>query len=336
MAEGGLEGDASRTDRDARFLARARHVLLTEADAVHASAERVGEAFVRAVDLLLGLTGRVLVTGVGKSGVVARKLAATLTSTGTPAIFLHPVDAMHGDLGVLGAGDVVILVSKSGDTDELNRMVPVFRRLHVTIVLLTSAAEGRLVDAADVVLSTGPVTEASRIALVPTTSTLAQLALGDALAVVVMEERGFREDDFAFLHPGGVIGRTIGRRVRDLMHAGDALPIVSSGARMPEVLREISEKRIGMTTVVDGDGRLTGIVTDGDMKRILLKHGEVMTLEVSVVMTREPVTIGPDASVLTAVERMENNPGGSITSLVVLDEDGRPIGVVHLHDCLRA
>jgi arabinose-5-phosphate isomerase len=205
----------------------------------------------------------------------------------------------------------------------------------VPILLLTSVPDSALGEAVDVVLSTGPVEEASRIALVPTTSTVAQLALGDALAVVVLEERGFREEDFAFLHPGGVIGRKIGKRVRDLMHQGDALPIVHADVDVRAALGEIVAKRVGMTTIVDTSGRLQGVLTDGDLKRILLAHGHVLDRKVVDVMTRTPRTIDADASAVAAVARMENNPGGSITSLVVIDDEGRPMGVVHLHDCLR-
>lgn len=323
---------------DAALLARAREVLRAEAEGLRVAGEALDPGFVHAARILIGATGRVVVSGVGKSGLVGRKLAATLSSTGTPALFVHPVDAVHGDLGVLAEGDVVILCSNSGGTEELTRMVPLLRRMGVRLVALTARADSSLGRDADAVIAYGEAPEAGSVALVPTTSTTAMLAAGDALAVVVMEARGFAEEHFAFLHPGGVIGRKIARTVADVMHAGEALPRVSGERSVKDGLMEILRGRLGMTTVVDAEGVLVGILTDGDLKRILLRHdpSEILEREVSAVMTREPRTISAEVPVVVALERMENNPGGAITSLVIVDDAHRPLGVVHIHDCLRA
>ncbi len=318
-----------------RLVRRARDVIASEASGLAAASESLDDGFAEAVELVLGATGRVVLVGVGKSGLVARKIAATLTSTGSPAVFMHAVDAAHGDLGVLRRDDVAILCSKTGATEELLRLVPALERVGVPIVVLTARADSPLARAAGAIVRCGDAPEAGSVSLVPTTSTTAMLAVGDALAVVVMEERGFREADFAFLHPGGVIGRQIARRVRDVMAVGEALPRVPAAASLRDALVEILRGALGMTTVVDDGGKLVGVLTDGDLKRILLKHENPMALPVGDVMSREPKTIGPDALVASAVERMENNPRGAITSLVVVDPSGVPIGVVHLHECLR-
>lgn len=321
-------------DPDA-VLSRAREVIEAERRGLEVASAALATGFTEAIELLLATKGRVLVSGLGKSGLVGRKLAATLTSTGSPALFMHAVDALHGDLGTLTKDDAVILCSKSGETDEVLRMVPLLRRMKVPIIALTASGTNTLAKSADAAVLYGNAPEASVVAFVPTTSTTAMLAVGDALAIVLMERRGFREADFAFLHPGGVIGRTLGRRVADLMRSGADLPRVEIGASLQEALLEILRGRVGSTTIVDAEGRLAGIFTDGDLKRVLLKHGAVLTLPVRDVMTREPKTIAPDALAVAAVERMENNPSGPITSLVVVDGEKRPVGIVHLHDCLR-
>jgi arabinose-5-phosphate isomerase len=319
-----------------RYLRRAREILAAEMRGLEAARAVLDERFARAVSLLVSARGRVVVAGVGKSGLVGRKIAATLTSTGSPAVFVHPVDAMHGDLGILGEDDVAIVVSQSGESEELIRMIPLFRRVRVPVILITASERSTLAREADVALFTGSAPEASVVRFVPTTSSTTALAVGDALAVVVMEARGFREEDFAFLHPGGVIGRKILKRVAELMHAGTALPIVHRSKPMKEALVEIVRARLGMTTVVDDDGRLVGVVTDGDLKRILLRRPDILDTPVGELMTPNPKTIAGDAPVVAALERMENNPTGGITSLVVVDPDGRPEGVIHIHDCLRA
>jgi arabinose-5-phosphate isomerase len=322
---------------DHAILARAREVLRAEAEGLRVAEASIDAGFASAARLLASATGRVVVSGVGKSGLVGRKLAATLASTGTPALFVHPVDAVHGDLGVLAQGDVVILCSNSGATEELVRMVPLLRRMGVAIVALTARGGSPLGREADAVVAYGEAPEAGSVALVPTTSTTAMLGVGDALAVVVMEARGFGAEHFAFLHPGGVIGRKIARTVADIMHHGPDLPRIAGDRSVKDGLMEILRGRLGVTTVVDAEGRLAGILTDGDLKRILLRldPAEVLDHPIAEVMTASPRTIAPDAPVVVALERMENNPGGAITSLVVVDEEGRPRGVVHIHDCLR-
>ncbi len=320
--------------RDALELAR--EVVRIEAEAVAALEGRLGPEFREAVDLLAGCRGKVIVSGVGKSGLLAHKLAATLTSTGTPAVFLHPADALHGDAGLFAPGDVALFVSKSGASEELVALLPYLERLGIPLVSVVAAASSPLARKSRVTLSTGPAREACPMDLTPTTSiTLAQV-MGDCLAVALLERRGFSADDFRFLHPGGVIGRAAARRVGELMHEGDALPRVGEGATLREVMLEIMNKRLGITTVVDGAGRLAGVVSDGDFKRILTRHADPWGLTAAEVMTRVPSTIGPDALVAAAVRAMEERPGGPITALVVVDEARSPVGVLHLHDCLRS
>ncbi len=322
------------TARD--VVALAREVVRIEAAAVAALEHRIDDSFARAVELLAACRGKLIVSGVGKSGLVAHKLAATLTSTGTPAVFLHPTDALHGDAGLFMPGDAALFVSKSGGSEELLALLPYLQRHGIPLVSIVATAQSAMAARSHVVLNTGPVREACPMDLTPTTSvTLAQV-MGDCLAVALLERRGFKSEDFRFLHPGGVIGRSAARRVEELMHAGDALPRVSEGAGLRDVVIEIMGKRLGITTVVDAQGRLAGVVTDGDFKRILLKHADPWALAASDVMTRTPATIGPDTLVAAAVRAMEERPAGAITALVVVDDAGRPAGVLHLHDCLKA
>ncbi len=313
-----------------------REVLEAEGRAILALKERIGKDFERAVQMLLEVRGQVLTSGVGKSGLVAKKIAATLTSTGTPASFVHPVDAIHGDLGIVTERDAAVLLSKSGETPELLGLLPAFRRRGVPILTITCQPESALARGSDCVLDLGRLREACPEDLVPTTSTTAALALGDALAIVLLRVKGFSREDFVFLHPGGVLGRTAMLRVSELMHRGDALPRVEEEATLHEALLEILKKRLGMTTVVDVRGTLRGVLTDGDLKRILLKGTADLGRPVSQVMSTTPRTIEEDALVARAVRRMEENEGGAITSLVVVDEQGAPRGVIHLHDCLGA
>lgn len=289
----------------------------------------------RAVELLRDCRGRVVVSGVGKSGIVASKVAASLRSTGTPAVYLHPVDAMHGDLGLVGPADVAFFLSKSGESRELLDIVPTFKQLGVPILTLTTRGDCSLAQLSDLVLDVGPIEEAGPVQQVPTTSTTVFQVVGDILTLLVLWEKGLTEEHFAFLHPGGVLGQTATLRVRDVMRTGEAVPVVQGGAPLQEALVVMIDKRLGMTTVVDGEGRLTGILTDGDIRRILHRHGTTAGLKVLQVMTAGPKTIDRDELLAGAVRRMETNPGGPITSLVVVDGEGRPEGVVHLHDCLR-
>ncbi len=312
----------------------AREVLEVEGEAVLGLKDRIGKEFESAVQTLLQVQGQVLTSGVGKSGLVAKKIAATLTSTGTPANFVHPVDAVHGDLGIVSAKDAAILLSKSGETPELLGLLPAFRRRGVAIITMTCNPASPLARGSDCVLDLGRLREACPEDLVPTTSTTVALALGDALAVALLRMKGFTREDFAFLHPGGVLGRMTLLRVSDLMHRGDALPRVQEESTLKEALLEILKKRLGVTTIVDDRGVLKGILTDGDLKRILLKGAGSLEQPVSHVMGRTPRTIEADALVAQAVRRMEENEGGAITSLVIVDKRGAPEGVIHLHDCL--
>jgi len=318
-------------------LERGQKVLADEAAALLAVAGRLDERFERAVALLAGRTGKVVATGVGKSGLIARKIAATLTSTGTPAYYLHAVDALHGDLGLVEEGDVALVVSNSGAGTEVEQLLPLFARLGTPVIALTAHADSPLAKVAQVAVTYGPVTEAGPTAGAPTTSALVALALGDALATALAAARGFEARDFAFLHPGGVLGRHAFLAVQDVMHHGDAMPVVTREDGLRAALLVIMEKRLGLTTVVDAAGRLCGVLTDGDLKRILLARGTDGFLEIPVgeVMNPRPRTIPPDTLVAAAVRKMEENDPSPITSLIVTSEDQRPLGVLHLHDCLK-
>ena len=321
----------------AKTLEIARQVLAAEAEALAGLLNGLDERFVAAVETLLSAEGRVIVTGMGKSGLVGAKIAATFRSTGTPAFFLHPAEAMHGDLGLLTKDDVVLAISKSGRTAELAQLLPLIERLGPPIVAMVGDENSPLARAARVVLPLGRGREAGPGDLVPTSSSIAAMALGDALAIALMNRRGFDEASLAFVHAGGVIGRQAGLTVRDLMHSGEALPVVRESATLREALLEIIRRKLGMTTVAGADGRLAGILTDGDLKRILLSPmGEgALQRPVADLMSRHPRTIEADAPVAGAVRVMEDPARGPITSLVVIDSEGRAEGVIHLHDCLK-
>jgi arabinose-5-phosphate isomerase len=317
------------------LLELARDVVRTEARAVAALEERLGPSFEKAVRTLVGCRGKVVVSGVGKSGLIGQKIAATLTSTGTPAIFLHPADAMHGDAGLFAPGEVALFISKSGATEELLALMPYLERHGIPLVSIVTQPGSPIEQRSAVSLVLGPVTEACPMDLTPTTSVTLTQVMGDCLAIALMELRGFEPEDFRFLHPGGVIGRAAARRVSELMHAGDAMPRVPLEAGLRDVMLEIMNKRLGTTAVVDGAGRLAGVVTDGDFKRILMKHRDPWALTAAEVMSGRPSTIGPEALVAAAVRAMEERPEGPITALVVVDGERRPVGLLHLHDCLR-
>lgn len=314
---------------------RARRVLDVELAGLAAVRARIGASFDRALDLLLACRGKVVVTGVGKSGLVGRKIAATFASTGTPALFLLASEGSHGDLGVLARGDVLVAASYSGETKELLHLLPLAERLGIPLVVLTGAPTSSLGRAADVALDVSVPEEACPLGLAPTASTTATMAIGDALAVALFEERGFTAEDFALLHPGGALGRRL-LRVEDLMHRDDALPRVAPDASLKDTIAEISGKRLGMTTVVDPVGSLLGVITDGDLRRGLERSTDIRTLVAGDLMTHDPRTIERSALAAQAVAVMERSPR-PITALIVL-EDGtrRPVGVIHLHDVLRA
>jgi arabinose-5-phosphate isomerase len=309
----------------------ARKVLRTEADAITGLVDRIGEDFERALDLLFECRGRVIVTGMGKSGIICRKIAATLSSTGTSAWFLHPAEAIHGDLGAIREDDVVLALSHSGETGELIRLLESIRRRGAKLIAITGYSSSTLAKAADVTLDCGVTEEACPMNLVPTASTTAALALGDALAMTLLVRKGFGEEQFASFHPGGKIGRRL-LRVENAMHAGESAPVVSASTPMPDVIHEMSSKRLGMTCVVDDDGILVGIVTDGDLRRLMSRTPNVLGLTAGEAMTRGPVTISRQLLAVEALKIMETH---KITSIVVADPRGFVEGVVHLHDLWR-
>jgi arabinose-5-phosphate isomerase len=311
-------------------LSLARKVLQTEAAAVLALVDRLDERFAEAVLLVRGCKGRVIVTGMGKSGIICRKIAATLASTGTPAFFLHPAEAVHGDLGVIQADDVVIAMSYSGETEELTRVLETLKRIGAPLVAMTGDMKSTLAKAANVALDCRVSEEACPMNLVPTASTTAALAMGDALAMAVLVEKGFKPEDFANLHPGGKLGKRL-MRVEQLMHGGDALPVVQLHTGMRDVIYEMSRKGLGMTTVLEKDGTLAGIITDGDLRR-KMSSANVLELTARDVMSVHPVAIPYDTLAVEALAVMETR---KITSIVVVDAGRRVGGVVHLHDLWR-
>ena len=313
-------------------LALAKKVLETEAAAILALVPRLDGKFERAVELLRSCRGRVILTGMGKSGIICQKIAATLASTGTPAFFLHPAEASHGDLGVIQAEDVVVALSYSGETDEILLLLEAIRRLGAALIVMTGAPASTLAQAADVALDCGVAEEACPLNLVPTASTTAALALGDALAMTLLVEKGFRQEDFASLHPGGKLGKRL-MRVESLMHTGPHCPLVRTDTRMRDVIYEMSSKALGMTCVVDGGDALAGIITDGDLRRHMEKAPGILDLTAAEVMTRNPVSISPSMLAVEALNLMERR---KITSIVVVQGDtNRVAGVVHLHDLWR-
>jgi len=308
------------------------NVVRIEAEALRALADRLAgpmaQAFASAVDCLHSCGGRVVVTGMGKSGLVARKIAATLSSTGTPSLFLHPAEAVHGDLGMIVRGDVVLALSQSGETAEILNLLANIKRLEVSLVAMTGEPRSTVAQAADIVLDCSVAQEACKLGLAPTASTTTMVALGDALAVALAERRGFKEEDFADLHPGGKLGKKLAR-VGKLMHTGDAIPRVAAQMPMSQVIYEMSRKGLGVTTVVE-DERLVGIISDGDLRRLLERRGkDVLDLKAGECMTRNPKTISAEEFAAAALNIMEQK---KITSLVVVDAGGRVEGVIHLHD----
>jgi arabinose-5-phosphate isomerase len=310
-------------------LNTARRVLQIEAQAIQDVLSRLDASFERAVDLLFACKGRVVVSGMGKSGLIGRKISATLSSTGTPSFFLHPAEALHGDLGMLARGDAMLAVSYGGETEEIIRLLEALQRLEIPLVTLTGKLASTLAEASAVVLDVSVREEACSLNLAPTASTTVAMAVGDALAVSLLERRDFRHDDFAALHPAGRLGKKL-LRVEHLMHAGDALPRVSPETLMPDAFHEMSKKGLGMTTVIQPDGRLAGIITDGDLRRLMEKHrGATRERTAGTWRTRNPQTIGPRVLASEALNVMEKR---KITSLAVVDEAGGVLGVVHLHD----
>ncbi|MBI4654863.1 MAG: KpsF/GutQ family sugar-phosphate isomerase [Nitrospirae bacterium] len=315
------------------LIEQAKKVLNIEAEAIKLLIDRIDDNFIKAIDIIYFCKGKVVVTGMGKSGLIGKKIAATLASTGTPAFFLNPAEGSHGDIGMVTKGDVVIAISNSGETKEIIMILPVLQRLDIKLISLTGNPFSTLAKASDVVLDVSVKEEACPMGLVPTASTTAALAMGDALSVTLLNKRGFKEEDFAFFHPGGSLGKKLLIKVKDLMHTGDVLPMVSPETPMIKAVVEISSKRLGVTSVVDKDGKLLGIITDGDLRRGIEKWGkEFFDMKAKEVMTKNPKTIGEEELAVKALSIMEDY---SITSLMVPDDDRRVKGIIHLHDILR-
>ncbi len=313
------------------LLKLGKEVIRLEAKGVRSLLPRIGQEFIKAVDLLSSCKGRVIVTGMGKSGIIGRKIVATLSSTGTPSFFLHPGEAIHGDLGMIVKNDVILAISNSGETEEIVKILPYLKRSGVKIIGLTGDGLSRLARASEVFLNVGVEKEACPFGLVPTASTTAILAMGDALAMALVEKKGVSKEDFALYHPGGNLGKRLLKRVKDVMHTGERIPIVSATGSLREAIVEIDKKDFGFTLVVDGKGKLVGILTDGDLRRLLLEKSEIKKGHVSNYMTKNPLTIAKQALAAQAVATMEKK---EITALAIVNREGKPIGVVHLHDLL--
>lgn len=317
------------------MIETAKRVLKIEAEAVEALIGRLNGNFSQAVGMILECPGRVVITGMGKSGLICQKIAATMASTGTPAFFLHPAEGLHGDLGMLMRGDVVIAVSNSGETEEITRILPVIKRMGLPLIAMTGNPGSTLARAGDVFLDISVKEEACPLGLAPTASTTATLAMGDAIAVALLVKRGFREEDFALFHPAGSLGKRLLLRVEDLMHTGADIPLVDSGTLLKEALFEITSKKLGITGITDGGGALVGVFTDGDLRRALEKGVEALNLPIGRIMTRNPKRILRTNLAAKALRKMEEH---SITSLFVFEteEDTEPVGIVHFHDLLKS
>lgn len=312
-------------------IKQAKEVLRIEAEAIQNLINRIDKNFVRAVDILYSGKGRVVVTGVGKSGIIGRKIAATLTSTGTPALFLHPVEGMHGDLGIVMKEDVVIAISNSGETEEINSIIPIVKRIGASLIAFTGNIESTLARKSDVTIDIGVEREACPLGLAPTASTTATLAMGDALAVALLNKRSFQKVDFHRIHPGGSLSKRLMLRIRDVMLTGEDIPIIHEEQSMKEALEEITRKDIGLTLVVDHKEMLTGIITDGDLRRLIQNNDNLLEIPVKELMTLNPRIIDEDKLAGEAIEEMERH---RITSLAIIDEGRRIKGIVHLHDLL--
>ena len=318
---------------DINIIEIARNVLKAEAEAIEGLIERLDSNFQDAVDVIYASTGKVIVTGMGKSGLIGKKIAATFASTGTPAFFMHPAEASHGDLGMVSSDDVVIAISNSGETDELLALIPFLKRFNVHIISLTGEKNSTLSRAADLNLDVTVKEEACPLGIVPTASTTASLAMGDAVAVALFIKRGFRQEDFACFHPSGSLGKKLFIKVRDLMHTGEALPLITPRESMTGAVIEISSKRLGIAIVADEDQKIAGIITDGDVRRGIEKWGKrLFDMKAEEIMTKAPKTITAEELAAKALAVMENH---AITVLVVPDSSGRAEGIIHLHDILK-
>ncbi|GBD86164.1 arabinose 5-phosphate isomerase KdsD [bacterium BMS3Abin03] len=314
------------------IIQKGKEVIRLEAESVANLQDRIGEDFAKAVDVIYNSKGRVVLTGMGKSGLIARKIVATMNSTGTAAIFLHPTDALHGDLGMVRKSDVVIVISKSGGTEELSRLLPMFKRLGVKIIAMSGNKGSMLVQESDIFLDISVTEEACPHDLAPTSSTTATLAMGDALSVALLEKNNFTVEDFAFLHPGGSLGKRLSLKVEEIMIKGNGVPVVTEEANLKDVILEMTSKRLGTTTIVNENGVLSGIVTDGDLRRLLERTMDINGLKAVDVMTKNPKVMEPDYLASFALQQMENF---NITSLIVIDKEKKPIGIIHLHDLIK-
>lgn len=316
-----------------KSIQEGKRVLGIEARAIASLIDRLDHRFAEAVDLLYACAGKVVVSGMGKSGLIGQKIAATLAGTGTPAFFVHPAEGIHGDLGMLSRRDTLIVISNNGETEEILKLLPFMKRLNIPVIAMTGKVESTLAKNSEIVLDVSVGEEACPMGLTPTASTTAALAMGDALAIALLQKRGFKEQDFAQFHPGGTLGRRLLLRVRDLMHQGDAIPRVDHQVSLQQAILEMTTKKLGVTTVTDSTHRLHGVITDGDLRRFLERGLDVRTVRAGELASKNPKTIGPDELAARAVQTMEQF---SITSLVVVDEAGQMVGVIHLHDLLRS
>ncbi|MBI4535728.1 MAG: KpsF/GutQ family sugar-phosphate isomerase [Ignavibacteriae bacterium] len=315
------------------MIQKGKEVIRIEAGAVADLEQRIDESFARAIELIFSCKGRVIITGVGKSGIIARKIVATMNSTGTPAVFLHPSDAVHGDLGMVRKDDVVICVSKSGDTPELSHLLPMFKQLGVPIVSLVGKMQSGLARESTVPLDASVREEACPHDLAPTSSTTATLVLGDALAIVLLRMRQFSKEEFALYHPGGVLGKRLLLKIDELMVSGEGIPRVTAEVPLRDAIMEMTTKRLGCTCVLREDGTLEGVITDGDLRRLLQRTSDITAINAGMVMTRKPKTISQGTLAVVALQEMESY---NITQVIVIDERNRPVGVVHLHDLVKA
>ena len=314
------------------IIEKGKEVIRIEAESIANLIERVGKDFADAVEIIYKSKGRVVLTGMGKSGLIARKIVATMNSTGTAAIYLHPTDALHGDLGMVRKEDVVIIISKSGTTDELARLFPMFKRLGVKIIAMSGNKDSDLAVESDIFLNISVKEEACPHDLAPTSSTTATLAMGDALSVALLEKRNFTVEDFAFLHPGGSLGKRLSLKIKEIMISGDGVPIVKENAELKDVIFEMTSKRLGTTSVVDDEGKLKGVITDGDLRRLLERTMDINGLTAKDVMSKNPKVLQAEYLASFALQQMENY---NITTLIIIDEKNNPAGIVHLHDLIK-
>lgn len=317
---------------DEQIISKGKEVIGIEGNAVLNLQNSIDNQFVRAVNVILNSKGRVVFTGMGKSGIIARKIVATMNSTGTAAFYLHPTDALHGDLGMVRKDDIIILVSKSGHTEELLQLIPMLKRINVTLIGMLGEPDSKIGRECNIVLNVEVKEEACPYDLAPTSSTTAALVMGDALAITLLELRGFSEEDFAMLHPGGSLGKRLSLKISEIMISGKDIPIVDENTSIKDTIFVITSKRLGMTCVVDLNGQLSGIITDGDLRRLLEKTLDIKNLSAGEVMTRKPKTLSKDLLASFALTQMENH---NITSLIVVDKENRPDGIVHLHDLVK-